>query len=166
MSCAHCKADANRFNTNLVNYQRPLNDDSQSYADKCQTLQMGQQNSILFVTPVHCLGTSALMLASVRGARVTAHSSSTTGVANSLLWRDLVRGLCSVPGINVNLQNHSGETALFLAVDTDQFHIVQELLNQGANPNLRTFSGETALSLATKNNQQGIVQALRAAGAM
>ncbi|CAK6963190.1 nuclear factor of kappa light polypeptide gene enhancer in B-cells inhibitor%2C alpha a [Scomber scombrus] len=50
----------------------------------------------------------------------------------------------------LNVQNHQRQTALHLAVITDQPHLVERLLKAGCDPRLADDSGNTALHIACK----------------
>ncbi|XP_068198701.1 nuclear factor of kappa light polypeptide gene enhancer in B-cells inhibitor, alpha a [Antennarius striatus] len=50
----------------------------------------------------------------------------------------------------LNVQNHQRQTALHLAVITEQLPLVERLLNAGADPQLTDNSGNTALHIACK----------------
>ncbi|CAH2328361.1 NF-kappa-B inhibitor alpha [Pelobates cultripes] len=50
----------------------------------------------------------------------------------------------------LNQQNHLHQTALHLAVITDQPEIAQQLLKAGCDPEIRDFNGDTALHIACK----------------
>jgi hypothetical protein len=52
-------------------------------------------------------------------------------------------------GVNPNLRNPSGDTALMLAAEKDYTEIVRALLEAGANPDLKNSEGDTALMLAS-----------------
>lgn len=51
-------------------------------------------------------------------------------------------------GIDINLQNKYGQTALLLALEEEQLSLAEMLINKGANVNIATNDGITALMLA------------------
>jgi hypothetical protein len=75
-----------------------------------------------------------------------------------------VRGLLA-RGVNPNMKNRSGDTALIYAAENDHVKIVRDLLEAGANPNLQNSDGDTALSLASIFARPETVQLLLAGNA-
>lgn len=56
-----------------------------------------------------------------------------------------------VAGTAVNAQNAAGDTALILAVRTDNAHFAETLLKKGANPNVKNKDGKTAKNYTGKD---------------
>jgi serine/threonine-protein phosphatase 6 regulatory ankyrin repeat subunit B len=65
-------------------------------------------------------------------------------------------------GLDINLQNEQGETALILAAWYGREDLVELLLKKGADPNLKTRKGLSALKVASANRYDNIVKKLRA----
>ncbi len=72
--------------------------------------------------------------------------------------REVVRGGCldSVlallnEGVDVNIQDDDGDTALHIAAAEDRLDIVQALLNAGADVSIKNFKSATSLCMAAKN---------------
>jgi len=78
-----------------------------------------------------------------------------------------IRWLLNQPGIEMNLQNDFGYTALMLAIWWNQFNVVWLLLEQeSVHLNLGTVSrGETALMTAAARKQGEVVKQLLRRGA-
>ena len=73
----------------------------------------------------------------------------------------IVRELLSVPGIDVNLAQHSGATSLYLAAQIGHATVVDLLLSaRGINPNLATLIGTTPLCIAAEEGHEAIVESL------
>jgi hypothetical protein len=70
-----------------------------------------------------------------------------------------VRG-CLNRGIDINMVNEYGQTALYLAAWKGYQDVVDLLLQFGANPSVLANGGSTALSVAKANNQDEIVSIL------
>lgn len=68
-------------------------------------------------------------------------------------------------GIDVNLQNESGTTALIMACDTEQIGFVKILLDSGARTEIRTNTGYTALMSASETGNLEVVNLLLDSGA-
>ena len=69
-------------------------------------------------------------------------------------------------GIDVNYQDDTNETALYVASENGQIDIVKILLENGANPNLQeNVHGETPLMVATKIGRIDIMKILLENGA-
>ena len=62
--------------------------------------------------------------------------------------------------LNVFQDATSGRTALIHAVETNQPHVVELLLGNGANINSQTHSGSTALGAATGRDLRSMVELL------
>ena len=52
-------------------------------------------------------------------------------------------------GVDPNIRNYDGETALIYASNNGRIDIVESLLRYGADPNIRNSYGETALIKAS-----------------
>jgi len=77
--------------------------------------------------------------------------------------KDEVKRLLAIPGINVNLQNKHGDTALMWASFYGHKDIVKMLLAiPGINVNLQDKYGDTALSMASSRGHKDIVKMLLA----
>jgi ankyrin repeat protein len=61
-------------------------------------------------------------------------------------------------GVNINLQNHMGQTALHKASKRGHLDTVRLLLDHGADSNLQDNHGSTPLHLATCHGDQQVVQ--------
>ena len=62
------------------------------------------------------------------------------------------------PGIDLNRQNHGGETALhFMARSGTPVSIVRHLIERGAKSDLRDHGGRTVLDVAEQNNHRNLV---------
>lgn len=72
-----------------------------------------------------------------------------------------VQRLLQVPGIDVNLANKGGKTALFVAADHGRQGVVKLLLSApGIDVNAATNSGSTPLHIAVANGWVGVVRDL------
>ena len=77
---------------------------------------------------------------------------------------DVVRRLLSIAGgINVNLQDNAGQSALILASSRGHLEVVNALLAAGANVHLKTTSNGTARFYANKFGYRDVVTVLRRA---
>ena len=75
---------------------------------------------------------------------------------------DIVKDLLVVPGIDVNLQNEDGNTALIYAASRGYEDIVARLLAApGIDVNLQNNDGKTALDFAVKKGHQNIAAMIR-----
>jgi len=72
----------------------------------------------------------------------------------------IVRLLLAFPGIDVNVQDCVGTTALLFAVANRDLETVGELLKAGASPNLANDQGITPLHAAVINKDQFMVELL------
>ena len=68
-------------------------------------------------------------------------------------------------GMDINVTNFSGRTALMSAVYFQNKSIVRELVGEGADLNVRDAGGRTALMLAVSVNNLELIEELIAAGA-
>ncbi len=68
-------------------------------------------------------------------------------------------------GVDVDVQNRFGKTALMLAVETNSMETVVMLLARGADVNKRTVAGCTALTFAAENGHEAITALLLESGA-
>ena len=75
--------------------------------------------------------------------------------------KQVVQTLISA-GVNVNIQDDNGYTALMIACDTNSYTIVnyQYLLQVGANPDIQRNDADTAIIIACHNNHSDIVKLL------
>ena len=71
-----------------------------------------------------------------------------------------VTRLLEQPGIDVNVRNIDGETALIRAVENGNIDISKMLLDAGADVNVRNNDGNTALILASRTGKEAIVEML------
>ncbi len=67
-------------------------------------------------------------------------------------------------GIDVNIQNEDGYTALIWASYKGYIKIVRALIKAGANVNIQDENGKTALTYASNNGDIEIIRELIAAG--
>ena len=67
-------------------------------------------------------------------------------------------------GVDVDLKNNNGTSALIVSIEEGHEEVVLTLLNRGANVD-QAKNGVTALIRASSNGQEAIVQALLAKGA-
>jgi hypothetical protein len=74
--------------------------------------------------------------------------------------RNLIR-----EGVNLDLRDEMGETALMKAAEKGSLAVVKMLIANGADVNAKNPFGETALSLATREGRAYIVELLRQSGA-
>jgi len=68
-------------------------------------------------------------------------------------------------GVNPNLQNKFGQTALVKAAQVGNFEMIKLLLDYGADPNIQTHTGSNALITAAQRNYPKIVKLLLEKGA-
>ena len=68
-------------------------------------------------------------------------------------------------GVNVNMKDNAGQTALGVAVYYGNLKMVQLLFDRGADVNAGRYDGVTALMIAAQNGYPGIVQYLLDRGA-
>ena len=68
-------------------------------------------------------------------------------------------------GVDVNVQNENGMTALMIASEAGHVEIIEELLQVGADVNIQNSAGDTALILATMKGQIDSVKELLKFGA-
>ena len=68
--------------------------------------------------------------------------------------------LLEQPGIDVNVRNIDGETALIRAVENGNIDISKMLVEAGADVNVRNNDGNTALILASRTGKEAIVEML------
>ena len=66
----------------------------------------------------------------------------------------------AIEQIDINDQEFSGKTALYLAVKHDNKEITDLLISHGADVNIKNSSGMTALHRAVKNNNKDIAELL------
>ena len=71
-----------------------------------------------------------------------------------------VTRLLEQPGIDVNVRNIDGETALIRAVENGNIDISKMLVEAGADVNVRNNDGNTALILASRTGKEAIVEML------
>lgn len=60
-------------------------------------------------------------------------------------------------GVNINLSNNEGDTALILASRNYHPHIVEHLLKASANIDIKNNSGKTAMDVATEYEHKEII---------
>ena len=63
-------------------------------------------------------------------------------------------------GVNINIQNEEGETALMWALQYANVQLVRELIKSGANVNIKDKYGNTALDYAKDEGHNDIVELL------
>ena len=63
-------------------------------------------------------------------------------------------------GVDVNVQDKIGRTALMIASHAGHSHLITELKMAGANMNIQNLCGDTSLISATKENNSKCVQQL------
>jgi ankyrin repeat protein len=68
-------------------------------------------------------------------------------------------------GVDLNIRDNGGKTALIWASYENNIEVVKLLIEAGANLDIRTNGGRTALMLASYNNYGEIVKLLIKAGA-
>ena len=73
---------------------------------------------------------------------------------------DLIKGLVTRGGMDVNQKNAVEETALHIAARHGSNEAAQELLRLGADKDARSVDGETPLHIAARNNHVEIVRML------
>lgn len=73
----------------------------------------------------------------------------------------LVETLIGMKGVDINLQDEDGTTALIEAVEVGSNSIVSFLLAKGANKTLKNKAGKTALQLAEETRKQDIISLLK-----
>jgi ankyrin repeat protein len=72
---------------------------------------------------------------------------------------------CLKNGVDVNIKNYVGDTALIVSSLLNHMNIAQILINNNANINIQNLHGDTALMLASMNNNVNIVKLLLENGA-
>lgn len=75
-------------------------------------------------------------------------------------WEEVTTRFLNPPGLDVNVTDGLGNTALIRASERGHLGIVQELLKKEANPSLRNEDGETPLLLAIRNNHTDVFENL------
>ena len=76
-------------------------------------------------------------------------------------WIEIVYTLLRYPGVNINLQDVNGMTALYLAAKYDHPQIVESLLEAGASVDIGDYKvGRSALRVAAERNHIEIVDKL------
>lgn len=68
-------------------------------------------------------------------------------------------------GMNPNVTNDRGRTALFIAVKNNNFEMTKFLLESNANPNIKDFYDDSPLTIATYGADAEIVKLLQEYGA-
>ncbi|GAB4341355.1 MAG: hypothetical protein Kow0099_17980 [Candidatus Abyssubacteria bacterium] len=68
-------------------------------------------------------------------------------------------------GIDPNVKDRRGRTALMIATNTGQYQMAKLLLNNGADPNVKNKQGVTPLMYAAQRGQTDIAKLLLAKGA-
>ncbi|RGP63215.1 ankyrin repeat [Fusarium longipes] len=86
-------------------------------------------------------------------------------VASDKGYEDNVRVLLQQEGIQVDIKDSKGQTALMMAVGSKNKQIVELLINQDANINLQDLDGMTALVHSVRNDLQEITELLLQRGA-
>ncbi len=76
--------------------------------------------------------------------------------------KDIVKLLLSVSGVEINIQDADGDTALIVAVLRNQSSSVKLLLEAGADTQIKAIGGETALSVARNEELSEIVELIEA----
>lgn len=79
---------------------------------------------------------------------------------------DMYKIFLAHPKINVNLQNHAGETALhYMAKFGSAAEVMKLMIDAGADCNIRDGGGRTPLDVAEANGKQEAAEFLRSVGA-
>ena len=73
---------------------------------------------------------------------------------------DIVKKLCDYGKININCIDYEGYTALYYAVENNNYEIVESLLSNGANYNIILTNGKTPMSYAYMMEYNKIVRLL------
>ncbi|XP_052105520.1 uncharacterized protein LOC127738354 [Mytilus californianus] len=85
-------------------------------------------------------------------------STAETGICSQIQ-------ICIDSGVNINLQNQKGMTALHIAASKGHINFVRELLDRGADINSETTFGSSVLCEASKQKQINVVKLLIDRGA-
>lgn len=103
------------------------------------------------------LSYSGEVLSIFKEPSVRSRINATDASSNSLLMRliasrreELAMELLRVKGVDLNIQNDEGQTALMLAVESDSERLLPKLLHLGANQDLKDNKKNTFLSLFVK----------------
>ena len=105
----------------------------------------GSRTALMYACGFGKVETVALLLE--RGARANDPENLTLGLAIESSYIEVVQMILSA-GVDVNLSNCNGYTALMNAATTDQPDIVQLLLDYGADRHMRDVRNYTALDFA------------------
>jgi ankyrin repeat protein len=121
------------------------------------------------------LGWTALALAAVKGyadvAEVLLDAGATPAVRDAYGWTplmravdrrraDVVRLLLDTPGIDLDLRQEDGATALHIAAAAGNLEIVRLLVANGANPAATNRNGDTPARVATAAGRAEIAKYL------
>lgn len=101
-------------------------------------------------------GASALMLAIEQPGGIVKPQRRILGILGTLINA----------GIDLDLQDYEGNTALIWAIRWRNLDALRLLLSSGANPRLKNDAGQTALQIADKSGDMEIVQILHTAGVL
>ena len=101
-------------------------------------------------------GASALMLAIEQPDGIVKPQRRILGILGTLINA----------GIDLDLQDYEGNTALMWAIRWRNLDALRLLLSSGANPYLKNDAGQTALQIADESGDKDIVQILHTAGVL
>jgi len=101
-------------------------------------------------------GASALMLAIEQPDEIVKPQRRILGILETLIRA----------GIDLDLQDYEGNTALMWAIRRRNLDALRLLLSSGANPHLKNDAGQTALQIADESGDTEIVQIFHTAGVL
>ena len=163
----------NPVGNNTLNFPKDktkANIESQNPVEKNQTTEKNQTEiKLSFRKKVdlnlqNIEGQTALMMAIIRSLI----DADVRAIKNGV---ELTRGQANIAeilikkGVNLNLQDKKGDTALMMAIIRGLANIAELLIKKGADITLQNTNGETALTLAIYKNQIKIIKLLIKKGA-